>query len=246
MLKNFKLTVEYDGGAYHGWQRQKSDATIQGKIEQALAKMTKRPIVLIGAGRTDAGTHAYGQVANFKLDTRLTPATFQKGLNSLLPDDIVITACTPVDLSFHARYDVSSKIYIYRILNRPLPAAVGRRYAWFIPQALNLEAMKKTLPCLVGSHDFKAFEGAGSPRSHTVRRVLNAGIVEQDNGYIVFEIEANGFLRYMVRNIVGTLVLVGREKLSPEDFVDILESKERDNAGPTAPSHGLFLEEVRY
>lgn len=246
MLQNFKITVEYDGGAYHGWQRQKKDATIQQAIERALYRMTQKPVILIGAGRTDAGTHARGQVANFKVDTQLAPEIFHKGLNSLLPEDIVITECVRVDLSFHARYDVKSKIYQYRILNRPLPAALGRQYAWFIPQPLNVEAMKKALVRLVGMHDFKSFEGSGSPRSHTVRHVLHADLVEKDNGYLVLGIEANGFLRYMVRNIVGTLVLVGRGKLSPEDFAAILASKNRDKAGPTAPSHGLFLMEVRY
>ena len=246
MLKNFKLIIEYDGSAYCGWQRQKSDRTIQGEIEAALKVMTKSPVALIGAGRTDAGTHARGQVANFRIHTRLTPEIFQKGLNSLLSDDIVIRSCTNADPTFHARFDVKSKTYAYRILNRSLPAAIGRQYAWFIREPLDLAAMRRALTHIVGSHDFRSFEGAGSPRSHSVRQVFSARLSEENHGYVIFRIEANGFLRYMVRNIVGTLVLVGRGKLAPEDFRTILETRNRDMAGPTAPSLGLFLEKICY
>ena len=246
MLKNFKLTIEYDGSAYHGWQRQASEPTIQAQIEKAIATMTGRKVALAGSGRTDAGVHAYGQVANFLCDTNLTPENFQRGLNSLLPEDIVITACTAVPESFNARFDAQSKIYRYRILNRKLPAAIDRQYAWHVPYKLDLNAMHIAYGHIIGTHDFKAFEGSGSPRAHTTRRVMHAHLTEKDDGYLVFEIEGEGFLRFMVRNIVGTLIDVGRGRITPDDLKQILISKDRNLAGITAPAHGLFLVQVKY
>ena len=245
-LSNFKIIIEYDGTAYHGWQRQKQDSTVQQEIEQALSTMMSGPVTLIGSGRTDAGVHALGQVANFHCETDLTPEVFLKGLNSLLPDDIVIKDCQLVDNSFHARYDAKSKIYHYHLLNRSLPAAIGRQYAWFIRRKLDTAAMRSAASHIVGIHDFKSFEGSGSPRSHTIRNVMAAALAEEEDGSILFEIEADGFLRFMVRNIVGTLVDVGHGKLAPADVKEILESKNRGNASPTAPAHGLFLMEVKY
>jgi tRNA pseudouridine38-40 synthase len=245
-VKNFKITIEYDGSRYCGWQRQNNDPTIQEAIEQALKKMTGRNISLIGSGRTDAGVHAWGQVANFKCETTLKAEDFLGGLNSLTPEDIVIAACEEVNDEFHARFSAKSKRYIYRILNRSNPAAVYRQYAWHIRKDLNLEAMRAAISHLIGSHDFKAFEGAGSPRAHTVRNVFKASLTQEDDGYAVFEIEADGFLRFMVRNIVGTLVEVGLGKITPDDFKLILDSKDRSRAGTTAPAHGLFLKRANY
>jgi tRNA pseudouridine38-40 synthase len=245
-MKNFKITIEYDGTRYHGWQRQNNDSTVQGEIEKALKTMTGNRITLIGSGRTDTGVHAYAQVANFHCNTELKPEAFLGGLNSLLADDIVITACNLVDDKFHARYDVKSKTYLYRILNRSMPAAISRQYAWFIKKKLDLAAMQAALSHLIGRHDFKAFEGSGSPRSHTVRRVSQADLFEEDNSYLVLEIEADGFLRFMVRNIAGTTVGVGLGKITPDDFKRIMESKDRSQAGVTAPAHGLFLKKVKY
>lgn len=246
MIKNFKITIEYDGTRYHGWQRQKTDRTIQEEIEKAVLTITGQPVALTGSGRTDAGVHAYGQVANFKCETSLGPQDLFRGLNSLTDADIVIRGCEEVDASFHARYDVKSKSYVYKILNRPDPAAIGRQYAWHIRKELNLEAMRRSSAHLIGSRDFKAFEGAGSPRAHTTRTVFKSSLVEEPDGYLAFEIEADGFLRFMVRNIVGTLADVGLGKISPADFEGILESKDRDQAGATAPAHGLFLKNVNY
>jgi tRNA pseudouridine38-40 synthase len=243
---NFKIIIEYDGTGYHGWQRQKGDRSIQAEIENALFKMTTKRLILNGSGRTDAGVHAYGQVANFLCETDLSPEVFQKGLNSILPDDIVIKDCRLVDKTFQARYDAKSKIYHYRIWNRQLPTAIGRQYAWFIRRKLDTAAMRAAISHLIGSHDFKSFEGTGSPRSHTTRTVMAAELVEDEEGSIIFKIEADGFLRYMVRNIVGTLVDVGLGKLTHADFKDILQSKNRSNASATAPPHGLFLMEVNY
>jgi tRNA pseudouridine38-40 synthase len=245
-MPNFKITIEYDGSAYHGWQRQAEDRTIQGEIENALMMMTGDRLSVTGSGRTDAGVHALNQTANFQCATSLTPEVFLKGLNSLLPEDIVITSCKVVPEKFHARYDVKSKVYHYRILNRYLPAAIYRQYAWHIRKRLDLSAMKDALCCIIGTHDFKAFEGSGSPRASSIRCISNADFVKTDNDYLVLKIEGDGFLKFMVRNIVGTLVDVGLDKIKPDDFKQILVSKDRNLAGITAPAHGLFLTEVKY
>lgn len=244
--KNFKLTIEYDGGGYHGWQRQACDRTIQGTIEAALKKMTGENVSLTGSGRTDAGVHAAGQVANFHCDTTLIPQTFINGLNSLIPDDIVIKDCAQVEDTFHARYDVKSKTYAYRIRNEPLPGAIGRQYSWHIRKKLDADVMGTAVDHFVGTHDFKAFEGAGSPRSHTTRRVMAATLKAKDGCPLVFTMKADGFLRFMVRNIIGTLVDVGLGKISPDDVPAILASKDRNQASATAPPHGLFLMNVDY
>lgn len=245
MQKNFKLTIEYDGTNYHGWQIQKNDPTIQEEIQTALLTMTGEKITLTGSGRTDAGVHALGQVANFISKTELEPDNFLNGLNSLTPDDIIIRDCCLVDDEFHARFRAKSKTYQYRIVNRKTPSAVGRQYEWFVHQKLDIEAMKKAIQYIRGEHDFKAFEGTGSPRAHTVRTVMEADI-ECKGERIVFQIKATGFLRYMVRNITGTLVNVGLSRITPYDVKIILDSQDRSLAGPTAPPHGLFLVYVEY
>ena len=246
MDKNFKIIIEYDGTRYHGWQRQKEDATIQGEIEKALHIMTTKRVVLNGSGRTDAGVHARGQAANFRCDTDLEPRIFLKGLNSLLSEDIVIRDCRQVDDTFHARYNVKSKIYHYKICNHPVPSAFKRLYVWSIRKQLNTMDMRSAISDIIGTHDFKAFEGVGSPRTHTTRHVMAADLIESDSRLLTFRIEADGFLRFMVRNIVGTLVEVGLGKTSPAEFKQILKSRDRTMAGATAPARGLCLMEVKY
>lgn len=246
MDKNFKIIIEYDGTRYHGWQRQKEDATIQGEIEKALHIMTTKRVVLNGSGRTDAGVHARGQAANFRCDTDLEPRIFLKGLNSLLSEDIVIRDCRQVDDTFHARYNVKSKIYHYKICNHPVPSAFKRQYVWSIRKQLNTMDMRSAISDIIGTHDFKAFEGVGSPRTHTTRHVMAADLIESDSRLLTFRIEADGFLRFMVRNIVGTLVEVGLGKTSPAEFKQILKSRDRTIAGATAPARGLCLMEVKY
>jgi tRNA pseudouridine38-40 synthase len=246
MTQNYRLTIEYDGGAFHGWQKQKDHRTVQGEIEAALRIMTDRKTVINGSGRTDAGVHAYGQVANFKSDAGFDPQVFLRGLNSLLPEDVVIQDCRTVDEDFHARYDVKRKCYEYRILNREVPSPLLRRRVWFVRQTLDVRAMMSAARTLVGSHDFKSFEGSGSPRSSSIRNVLKAELQQTDTAVLVFRIEADGFLRFMVRNIVGTLVDVGRGKLSPEMFAQILAAGDRGLAGATAPPQGLYLMRVVY
>jgi tRNA pseudouridine38-40 synthase len=245
-MTNYKLTIEYDGTAYHGWQIQKNDITVQETIENTLAIMTKETIRVHASGRTDAGVHALGQVAHFKTGTRISAEGFMAGLNSLLPDDIVITGCERVDDDFHARFSAKRKTYQYRIFNHPVPIAIGRQYAWHIRKKLDIQAMKEAICHIIGTYDFKSFEGAGSPRDHTTRTVFHAGVDMCEDEHIIFEITANGFLRYMVRNLAGTLVDVGLQKTSPESFKHILESKNRDMAGSTAPPQGLFLVNVCY
>ncbi len=243
---NFKLIIEYDGTHYHGWQRQRQDRTIQGEIEAAIQKMTRQKITLIGSGRTDAGVHALAQVANFRCQTDIKPDALLAGLNSLLPSDVVIKHCQPVASSFHARYQVQSKIYRYRIRNHSLPSALGRDFEWHVRKQLKLSEMQNAVACIPGTYDFKAFEGAGSPRNDTIRTIFQAQLVKIDPDHLVFTIQANGFLRFMVRNIVGTLVAVGLQKISAGEFKKILLSKDRNLAGPTAPPQGLVLVQVIY
>ncbi|MBW1891295.1 MAG: tRNA pseudouridine(38-40) synthase TruA [Deltaproteobacteria bacterium] len=245
-MKNYKLVIEYDGTGYHGWQRQKNEPTVQAEIEHALAVMTRKKVVLNGSGRTDAGVHALAQTANFRSEAGLSAEAFQMGLNSLLKADIVIKDCRVVDAEFHARYAARGKVYQYRILNSRIPSAIQRHWVWHIRKELDFYAMQQAAVHVVGSHDFKAFEGVGSPRSTTVREVARAEITRDSAGNIYFSIEADGFLRYMVRNIVGTLVEVGRSKMTPEVFKTVLESRHRGNAGATAPPQGLFLVKVLY
>ncbi len=245
MIQNFKLVIEYDGAAYHGWQRQAGDVSIQSEMEKAIAVMTGQKVTLIGSGRTDAGVHALAQCANFRCDTAFTPETFLKGLNALLPDDIVVKTCMSADIGFHARYHAKGKRYRYCILNRAIPSALLRNYAWHIRKKLDLCAMRDAGAHLIGTHDFKAFQGQGTFVRSTVRRIISFDI-DQNDDVIRMDIEGDGFLRFMVRNIVGTLVDVGAEKITPEDFRQILESKSRSRAGITAPPHGLFLVNVSY
>jgi len=245
-VQTFKLTIEYDGSGFHGWQRQATDRTVQETIETALTVMTRQKVTLIGSGRTDAGVHALAQTASFQTRSRIDAQAFLNGLNSLLPDDVVIHQCEPMPESFHARFDVVKKRYRYHILNRPLPPAIGRQFVWHIRKPLNGEAMADAAKTLSGTHDFKAFEGTGSPRAHTVRSVTDSTVQKTGGGNLTYNIEANGFLRYMVRNIVGTLVEVGMGKISAGKVKEILLSKDRSLAGATAPPQGLFLVEVKY
>jgi len=245
-LRTIKLVIEYEGTHYLGWQVQPNGQTIQGVIQDCLKRLTGESSQLIGSGRTDAGVHALGQVAHFKTESRMDANTFQRALNSLLPKDIVIRRAEEVEAEFHARRSAKSKVYEYRILNRTTPPAIDRQYIWYIPQKLNLDEMKKATHSLVGEHDFSAFRSVGSSARSSVRNILQADWKRGKGGHLRFEIEATGFLKQMVRAIVGTLVEVGRGKISAQEFKRILDSKDRKEAGPTAPARGLFLKEVKY
>lgn len=244
--KNFKIVIEYDGTNFHGWQIQPNRPTIQGEIEKALKIMTTRHVDVHGSGRTDAGVHALAQVATFSCDTKIPAFAFKKGLNSLLPDGIAIHLCREVEEDFHARFSATGKTYEYNILNRQLRPVLGRQYVWHIWQKLDLDKMRKAAKYLIGEHDFKSFEAAGSPRVHTRRIVTDCNVLSHNGENIKIEISANGFLRYMVRNITGTLVQVGLGKFEPVDIKKILDEKKRAAAGMTAPAKGLFLKEVFY
>ncbi len=245
-MRNIKLIIEYDGTAFHGWQIQPGLETIQGVIKERIAQITQGEVNLIGAGRTDAGVHALGQVANFQTESTIDLAALQRGLNSLLAPDIVITAIEEVAEDFHARFSARSKTYEYHILNCAYPSVFLKAYAWFIPHKLDLDSMERCGRLLIGSHDFSSFRASGDESRHSVREVIHFEIERREGDLIIIVIEANAFLREMVRSIVGTLVDVGRGKTSAEEFKQIFEAKDRRKAGMTAPAQGLFMKEVKY
>ena len=246
MIQTFKLIIEYDGTGFSGWQRQPQKITIQGELERVLSRILNQAITLAGSGRTDAGVHALGQVASFCADTTLTPQVLKKGVNSLMKHPIVLNACDQVPDTFHAQYSAVSKEYNYYILNRETPWAVGRNYVWHVHRPLDIDAMNQCCARICGAHDFKSFENAGSPKRSTVRTVFMARMDRLDNERMVFRICANGFLKNMVRNMMGTLVDAGLGKVTPAMFEQILSVQDRSWAGATAPAHGLFLKQVNY
>jgi len=245
--KNIRLTLAYDGRRYHGWQRQKNGITIQEVLEEKLEIILDAPTPLIASGRTDAGVHAMNQVCNFLTGSAIDPGALKRGLNSLLPDDIYIKNAEYVPPEFHARYSATGKIYEYRILNRSDPDIFLRHYLWHIRPPLDNEAMVKCLNSLRGSHDFTSFRSSGSSNTNPVRSISRAELVGPDENKVLrIIIEADGFLRHMVRNIVGTVIEVGLGKISIDGFRGILESKDRQSAGIKAPAQGLFLVNVFY
>ncbi|RJR18568.1 MAG: tRNA pseudouridine(38-40) synthase TruA [Desulfobacteraceae bacterium] len=244
--KNIKLILAYDGANYEGWQYQPGRPTIQGTIEERLSKILGEPIRIIASGRTDAGVHALNQVANFKCSTRLETLSIMRGLNSLLPRDILVKSVECVSADFHARYSARSKVYEYRILNRQEPDIFLRAFQWHIRNPLDRSVMADCLEIIRGIHDFSSFRSSGSGNINPVRNLLAAELIEKGDGKLILRFEADGFLRHMVRNIVGTLVEAAQGKLMPERFGEILEGRDRTLAGPNAPPHGLFLVEVKY
>lgn len=244
-MRNIRLTVEYDGSGYCGWQVQPNGTSIQELIEEKIAVITQERVRLTGSGRTDAGVHALNQVANFRTESLIPCDNLLRGLNSMLPPDIVVKDLRDVEESFHARYDAKTKVYFYNILNCRVRSALQHRYSWHIRDILDREAMQDAGSRLVGTHDFSSFCAADSDTVNHVRTIV-ALSVEKKVPMIVVTVEANGFLRHMVRNIVGTLVDVGRGTGKASDIDAILEAKDRSAAGVTAPPQGLFLKEVRY
>jgi tRNA pseudouridine38-40 synthase len=244
--RNIRLLLEYDGSRYHGWQRQLDVATIQGVLEAAVAHLTREPVAIIGSGRTDAGVHARGQVANFRTGSAIPLRAFHQGLNSLLPKDIAVLEASEAEPEFHARKSARAKTYEYRILNRPDRSPLYRNYAWWLAPRLDLAAMAAAAGCLPGEHDFTAFRASGSDNINPVRRVLAADWREEPGGWLSFTITATGFLRGMVRSLVGTMVEVSRGKAPPAILAELLASGDRHLAGPTAPPQGLYLVDVFY
>jgi len=266
-MRNIKLTIEYDGTNYAGWQRQNNPQstihnpqlkTIQGTIEKTLQKILQEKIRLIGSGRTDAGVHAQAQVANFKTNSSITMEKLQKSLNAVLPEGIVINKIEKVGPDFHSRFSAKSKLYRYTILNRFYPSALLRNTVYFYPYNLNVQLMRLEARCLLGKHDFKSFCASGSSAKDTARTIKNISIKKLPycllpNTYyprqlplIIINIESDGFLYNMARNIVGTLIEIGRGRFKKGDVKKILLAKDRRLAGSTAPARGLCLVKVNY
>ncbi|MBU2054580.1 MAG: tRNA pseudouridine(38-40) synthase TruA [Proteobacteria bacterium] len=246
MIRNIRLIVEYDGSAYCGWQRQENGISIQQLLEESLGRMTGEEIRVVGSGRTDAGVHALRQVAHFRTASRLGERNLLMGINSLLPADIAVLEVRGADPSFHARFSVKSKVYLYRICNRPVRPALERNRAWFVWEPLDLARIGEALPLFRGTHDFTSFCSTHTDSPNRIRTILAIDAERDLSGMVHISLEADGFLRYMVRTIVGTLVDVGRGKLPPEEVAAILQAKDRRRAGLTAPAHGLFLKDVIY
>jgi len=244
-VRNIKLIIEYDGTGYGGWQKQKNAHTIQQEIEDGIRKLTGEQVALIGSGRTDSGVHARGQVANFMTNSNLPPERFSYALNSVLPEDIRVLSSQEVDYKFHARYSAKGKRYRYSMIIHPHGTAIGRNYYYHLRHKLDIDAMKRATQYLIGTHDFKAFQASGSSVKDTIRRIDLAELTWEEP-YLYFDIAGNGFLYNMVRIIVGTLILIGQNKIEYKMMDDIIKSKDRQMAGPTAPAHGLCLEEVYY
>jgi tRNA pseudouridine38-40 synthase len=242
-MRNIKLTLEYDGTEFCGWQRQASDRTVQAEVERSLSMLTEETVKVTAAGRTDSGVHARGQVINFKTAGSLSLNTFVRGGNSRLPRDVRILAAEEVDLDFSARYSAKARLYRYFIAKQH--SAVGRQYAWYYWNPLDINAMRAVCASILGSHDFSSFCQSNADVDHYLCDVRHAWWLENDDFYI-FEICANRFLHNMVRILVGTMAEMGGERSLLKSMAEILASLDRNAAGPTAPAPGLFLMKVFY
>ena len=248
-MQNYKLTLQYDGTKYNGWQRQGNTAnTIQGKLNEIIGKYLNEEIDIAGSGRTDAGVHAYGQVANFKTKQKLDTDKFLYDMNGYLPQDIRIIEVEEVEERFHARLSAVSKTYEYVIDNGKVSNVFGRKYAWRVEEKLNVEEMRKAANFLVGTHDYTSFCGNKKFKKSAVRTVTDIVIEEigEEKGKIRISYTGNGFLQNMVRIMTGTLVEVGLGKRTPESMQTIIAAKSREEAGMMAPPEGLFLKCVCY
>lgn len=250
--RNLRLLIAYDGTEFSGWQRQKNARTIQGDIEACLKRMAGKEISLHGAGRTDAGVHAEGMVAHFKTVRSTSPKEFLHGLNSMLPRSIRILDVNNATENFHARFSATGKQYRYTIFNGRIQPPSKRLYSLHIKDSLNLKQMQECLKQLVGTHDFSSFENSGSRDKNNssgrgaVRTLSIASLTKIDENYLVFEFIGDGFLRQMVRNLVGTLLESGKERLSVDTFRKVLNAKDRNLAAAAAPPQGLSLIKVFY
>lgn len=255
-MRNFRMVLQYEGTRYQGWQRQGStDNTIQGKLETLLSKMTGQKIEIQGAGRTDAGVHALGQVANFHADTQMTQTEILEYMNRFLPEDIAVISLKEVSERFHSRLNATGKTYCYRVINSAIPHVFDRRYVHVVEQQLDIDAMREAAQYLTGTHDFKAFTSNKRGKKSTVRTINSIQIekcaatsmeILQTQDEIRFFYRGDGFLYHMVRIMTGTLLEVGIHKRKPEEIAEILASGLRERAGELAPAKGLTLLEVRY
>lgn len=244
-MRNIKLTIEYDGTNYVGWQRQKNGISIEETIEKGIWEITGEEIRIIGSSRTDAGVHAKGQTANFFTSSKIPDLKFSSAINSKLPHDIVILDALEVNEDFHSRYSSTGKRYSYRILNRKQPPAYLRNYIEHCPYELNLTSMINASKAFLGMHDFAAFKSTGSSAKTSVRTIRYIEL-ERSDDIITLNIEGDGFLYNMVRIIAGTLIDIGRGKIACDSISDIIESKDRNRAGKTAGAGGLCLDRVYY
>lgn len=245
-MRNFRIVLQYEGTKYQGWQKQVStDNTIQGKLENVLTKMAGETVEVHGAGRTDAGVHAKGQVAHFKCNTDKSEQEIMEYLNHYLPEDVAVIAIKEAAERFHARLNAIGKIYQYRIINSSIPHIFDRRYASIIEEPLDIEKMKETAKVLIGTHDFQAFTSAKKGKKSTVRTIYAIDI-EKVGEEIILTYKGDGFLYHMVRIITGTLIEAGLSKKKKEDVLEALAAKERKNAGFLAEAKGLTLLEVLY
>lgn len=257
-MRTLKLTLAYDGTRFVGWQRQADGESVQGALETALARFEGGPVTVHGAGRTDAGVHALGQVASVTLACRHDAATLARGLNAQLPEDVRVLSAVEASSDFHARFSARSKLYRYLLRNAPLANPFERAYVWHVQQPLDVMRMESAAGMLRGTHDFAAFQSAGGGRSSTRRTLTRSDIVRYpgpllhgpagaDEGTLLaYEVQGDGFLRHMVRAIVGTLVDVGRGWREPDSVGALTKGATRARAGPTAPAHGLYLVGVDY
>ncbi|WP_317311874.1 tRNA pseudouridine(38-40) synthase TruA [Clostridium thermobutyricum] len=244
-MRNIKLTIEYDGTLYSGWQKQNNAKTIQETIEKALSILLKAEVSITGSSRTDSGVHAKGMVANFFTDSRIPAEKFREAINTKLPDDIAIIKSEEVDLDFHARYLSKGKTYCYTIINRYEKVALYKNYSHHVREKLDLELMNKCCKMFIGKHDFSAFKTAGSSVKTSVRTISDLHIEKEDD-FIKIYVTADGFLYNMVRIIVGTLIEVGQNKRSIETVKKAINSCNREDAGYCVPPNGLILEKVYY
>ncbi len=243
--RRLALVLEYDGAAYAGWQRQPNAPTVQAALEAALASLLQSPCPVVGAGRTDAGVHAFGQVAHCDTGSALPPGRIRDALNALLPRDIVVRDAVEVAPDFHARRDARLRIYRYALLVRPRPSALLWRHAHHVAGPLDLDAMQSAAALLAGRHDFAAFRVAGTATASTIC-TLRAARLERRRDLVIVTVAADRFLRQMVRRIIGTLLAVGRGTLTADAVAAILEGLDNRRAGPAAPAHGLYLVRVVY
>ncbi|MFQ5442377.1 MAG: tRNA pseudouridine(38-40) synthase TruA [Thermodesulfobacteriota bacterium] len=245
-MRNIKILLEYDGTEYAGWQVQPDEPTVQGALISAIRKLTNEEVTLTGASRTDSGVHALAQCANFRTASTIPLKGIQKGLNSILAKDIVVTEALEAPLDFNSRRGAKSKTYIYRVLNRGYPTALQRRFCWFVPFPLEVGLMREGAGYFLGKKDFTSFRAAGSDAPHSIREILTFEVDRKEDGIIEFKVRGTAFLRHMVRIMVGTLEVVGAGRLEPSQIGRIIGAMDRKVAPATAPPQGLFLKEVEY
>lgn len=246
MQSRVALGIEYDGSEYYGFQKQKStEQTIQGNLENSISKVANHSIKTFCSGRTDAGVHAFMQVVHFDTESRRSTREWVRGINSYLPHDIKVLWSKELDETFHARYSATHRSYLYRILNNQTPSALWSKRSLFVPQKLDIRAMRAASKYLIGEHDFSSFRGSGCQSNSPVRSIEDIKITKKNN-FITFELRANAFLLHMVRIIIGTLLMVGKREIKPVEMKNILNEKDRRISGKTVSSSGLYFLGPKY